>query len=203
MKNLYDLQKEINKVFTAPYNYNVIAIQDKYSMWRDIKFRTVDIKHENTLDIFSLNMNTNEWVILTDFAYLYKDLQAIVVKFLATTDPEEWFDEKKYNIIIGKETHTDKFKLAYYKNMDCGMLRGYGINNYTIDRNLGEDDYQFTDREIEKLKSKLPENMAEIVELGKVEVKKPKYIVRDDNYTKFKNQFKDNNHDTKNNVRYY
>lgn len=192
MKNLYDLQREINKVCSDHYRYNIVAIQDKYSMWRDIKLRTANYKDGTTLDIFSLNMNTNKWAVLKDFVDLYTDLQAIIVEFLATTDPEEWFDDdKKYNIIIGQYYDTNgnvtQTCTAYKKGYkDCIQP----VNNVD-EKDLLEERFQFTEREIEKIKSKLPESMAEIVEWGKVEVKKEKNSLSDNSYTRFKNQFKE------------
>lgn len=90
--------------------------------------------------------------------------QMEVAKFLRQ-DPEEWFKEPLFYIVLGRGTYSGLFT-AYKKIM---------FNQYEIvdeaDIN-GDDrcDYVFTQDEIDDLKSKLPENMKKIVDLGKTEV---------------------------------
>ena len=78
---------------------------------------------------------------------------------------EDWFAEKKYNIIIGGSVLTT-CATAYCKNGQGKVM----LDTFTSPSELKLDDYQFTESEIEELKSTLPTNMAKIVDLGKVEV---------------------------------
>lgn len=49
--------------------------------------------------------------------------------------------------------------------------KGIEVWDSAKEGNLTSDKYIFTESEIEQLKSRLPDNMAKIVDLGKVEVK--------------------------------
>lgn len=90
--------------------------------------------------------------------------------FIYTTNSNHWFDEpeKKYNIVIGKDvgTYGDCVKTAYRKED-----KGIEVWDSAKEGNLTSDKYIFTESEIEDLKAPLPDNMAKIVDLGKVEVK--------------------------------
>lgn len=101
------------------------------------------------------------WSIHQPLGAMHNQVQKDIMDFIYTTDKEHWFDkpEKKYNIIIGIEC-------AYTKTHD-----GIEIQFLNEENDLMSDMFMFTESEIEELKSKLPENMAKIVDLGKVEVK--------------------------------
>ena len=90
-----------------------------------------------------------------------------IMDFIYTTDSNHWFDEqeKKYNIIIGEDVG-QIYRSAYKK---CGF--GAKVSDNVHEENLTLDDYQFTETEIEDLKSKVSERSAKIIDLGKVEIK--------------------------------
>lgn len=78
----------------------------------------------------------------------------------------EWFKENKYNIILARDYDPKRFYTAY---MHWGNT--YSTNDEVKPDDLSEEDYVFTQEQIDDLKSHLPENMAKIVDLAKVEVK--------------------------------
>lgn len=106
------------------------------------------------------------WIIKWDLGGVNHIDQEKIMDFIYTTDKEHWFDEpeKKYNIIIGKNERK-KIKTAYQKLYD-----GTYIADSVEEDDLKTDRYIFTESEIEDLKATLPDNMAKIVDLGKVEV---------------------------------
>ena len=111
------------------------------------------------------------WEILNGFCMLHHEVQKYIMDFAYTTTPKDWFTEKKYNIIIGRDS-----KKPMYDNQVVTTYRKNGLNDFFVNDNthnshLSDYDYQFTESEIEELKSTLPTNMAKIVDLGKVEVK--------------------------------
>lgn len=114
--------------------------------------------------------DNGDWDILSGFCILHHEVQKEIMDFIYTTDKEHWFDaqEKKYNIIIGEDvkTYGDRCATAYRKKS-----KGIEIWDSAKENDLTLDEYIFTESEIEQLKSRLPCNMAKIVELGKVEVK--------------------------------
>lgn len=107
------------------------------------------------------------WEILNGFCMLHHEMQKYIMDFAYSTTSKDWFPEKKYNIVIGRDSE-DPIYSAYKKR---------GINQYAISAMAfkGElrthEEFQFTESEIDELKSTLSENMAKIVDLGKVEVK--------------------------------
>ena len=124
---------------------------------------------------YSIDLNRNEIILfsLKDRTYSFtsyiswvndKD-QDLIVNYLANHTPDDWFEEKKYNIIIGESY--GYYKDAYRK-LDKGM---YAVIATQEDSELKRPYHLFTEQEIEELKSTLPENMQKIVDIGKVEVK--------------------------------
>ena len=107
------------------------------------------------------------WDIYSSLGAMNNRVQRTIMDFIYTTDSNHWFDEpeKKYNIIIGKDVG-QIWKSAYKKSRF-----GAKVSDNVYEEDLILDDYQFTESEIEDLKSNLPENMAKIVDVGKVEVK--------------------------------
>lgn len=85
-----------------------------------------------------------------------------IVNYLSESDRFDWFSGKRYNIIIAN--CTDGAKTYWEKDRDDF------ITFTTHDDKTKSIDFRFTESEIEELKSTLPENMAKIVDLGKVEV---------------------------------
>lgn len=102
--------------------------------------------------------------VLRNFMFVTGWQQDVIMRFI-NQNPEKWFAEPLFYIVLGRGTYSGLFT-AYKKIM---------FNQYEIvdeaDIN-GDDrcDYVFTQDEIDDLKSKLPENMAKIVDLGKTEV---------------------------------
>lgn len=90
-----------------------------------------------------------------------------IIDFLANSNPDDWFAEKKYYIAVGMYDSTSK--LIYYKNGNELDFKLRTMMDFD-EKHLQEDDI-FTENEIEELKSTLSEQMAKIVDLGKVEVK--------------------------------
>lgn len=118
-----------------------------------------------------IHFEDGHWEILNGFCMLHHEVQKYIMDFAYTTTPKDWFTEKKYNIIIGRDS-----KKTMYDNQVVTTYRKNGLNDFFVNDNthnsqLSDYDYQFTESEIEELKSTLPTNMAKIVELGKVEVK--------------------------------
>lgn len=112
-----------------------------------------------------------EWHISSDFHFEQFSVQEKIMRFVINSNPNHWFDEpeKKYNIIIGKNER-EKIKTAYRRLYD-----GTYIADSVEEDDLKRDRYIFTESEIEDLKATLPDNMAKIIDLGKVEVKDERY----------------------------
>ena len=107
------------------------------------------------------------WSIHSSLGAMNNRVQKEIMDFVYNTDKDHWFDEqeKKYNIIIG-ENEQEKLKTAYHK-----LHNGTYVGDAVEEDDLKTDRYIFTESEIEDLKATLPDNMAKIVDLGKVEVK--------------------------------
>ena len=101
-------------------------------------------------------------------------VQKDIMDFIYTTDSNHWFDEpeKKYNIVIAEDVN--KNNVVHWKTAYQKKSKGVEINDAVDEKDFINDDFIFTESEIEELKSNLPENMAKIVDLGKVEVKDEK-----------------------------
>lgn len=109
------------------------------------------------------------WSIYPSLGAMHNQVQKDIMDFVYTTDKEHWFDkpEKKYYIAVGMYDRTSK--LIYFKNDNALDFKLRTMIDFD-EKHLQEDDI-FTESEIEQLKATLPENMAKIVDLGKVEVK--------------------------------
>lgn len=117
--------------------------------------------------LIELSKEYKSWIALPSFGLASADVQKNIMDFIYTTDKDHWFDEpeKKYNIIIGEDVGK-KWKSAYRKlDDDIGVMDTVKPEALTLAK------YIFTESEIEDLKATLPDNMAKIVDLGKVEVK--------------------------------
>ena len=120
--------------------------------------------------VISFSKNHPKWIIYPSLGDMNRVVQKDIMDFIYTTDSNHWFDEpeKKYNIVIGKDvgTYGDYVRTAYRKKD-----KGIEVWDSAKEGNMTSDKYIFTESEIEDLKATLPDNMAKIVELGKVEVK--------------------------------
>lgn len=153
MKTVQDLVNRLNE-FNNPTGFSISRCLDitflKASKCRVVTFQDFIYRIENKF----IDLKPHE--------------QKVIIEFLANSNPEDWFAEKKYNIIIAKDIDSLFNRLCVYKKDSKGFI--FTKDNATkID--LSFNDYQFTESEIEELKSTLPTNMAKIVDLGKVEVK--------------------------------
>ena len=116
-----------------------------------------------------------DYAILTTFSRVLRYYQHLIVEYLAESDENSWFPKsKKYNIIVGW-SYKDDGVTAYYKTEKEMWYNEFDdvtcLNAFVTKDELNRDEYMFTEEEIEELKATLPENMAKIVDLGKVEVK--------------------------------
>lgn len=152
MKTVQDLVNRLNE-FNNPTGFSISRCLDitflKASKCRVVTFQDFIYRIENKF----IDLKPHE--------------QKVIIEFLANSNPEDWFAEKKYNIIIGQDNCSPHYS-AYRK-----MGKGEYIVRSTADEDeLKSFEYlQFTESEIEQLKLTLPTNMAKIVDLGKVEVK--------------------------------
>lgn len=166
MKTINDLVDELNRLFDDSEFY--IERRDAYDVMDGY---VIYMKNHVVIDIVSelieIDEKDNRWCAGREFGSASEDIQKTIMDFIYTTDSNHWFDEpeKKYNIIIG-ENKREKLKTAYHK-----LSNGTYIGDAVEEDDLKTDRYIFTESEIEQLKSTLPENMAKIVDLGKVEVK--------------------------------
>lgn len=157
MKTLQDLVDRLNginhlKPFSIEHYYDKYYLVVEYSM----------VTKNTVVEFSQLNYCFHE-----DIAYLHPIEQNIVVDYLANSNTSDWFAEKKYNVIVGTDTNAPIY--AAYKKI---MANEYIVCSHVYKDELrNTDELQFTEKDIEELKSTLPTNMAKIVELGKVEVK--------------------------------
>lgn len=77
---------------------------------------------------------------------------------------------KKYYIPIGMYDSTST--IIYYKNHSDYSVRDFKLRvMINFDEKHLQDDDIFNEQEIKELKATLPESMAKIIDLGKVEIK--------------------------------
>lgn len=158
MRTLQDLVDRLNRSDQLNDNFTTSGSRDRdYS---------IDINGEEII-LFSLKDRTYSFT--SYIAWVNDKDQDLIVKYLANHTPDDWFAEKKYNIIIGKNPKWETYTL-YRHDGEGGFESGDFLGHSALDNKY----FQFNEDEIEELKSKLPENMAKIVDLGKVEVKNEK-----------------------------
>lgn len=160
MKTIKDLVDHLNATFDyADFSISADNKQQFYYI-----FMTTITEYG---ELIEFNRQSKDWDIMPTLGTSNNEVQKMIIDFIYTTDKEHWFDEqeKKYNIIIGKDVG-QIWKSAYKKSRF-----GAKVSDNVYEEDLILDDYQFTESEIKELKSGLPENMAKIIDLGKVEVK--------------------------------
>lgn len=177
MKTINDLVDHLN----ATFDYADFFIKESY----DQRAYYIDMKtFDDYGSLIEFDKQSKRWFIGTTLGLASDEVQKEIMDFVYGTDKIHWFDEpeKKYNIIIGKDSgHTgclNVYRKEFYfeQHYDCDVELADEINVFLTDdraqkEDLKKEEYQFTESEIEYLKSKLPDNMAKIVDLGKVEVK--------------------------------
>lgn len=164
MKTINDLVKKLNSYGEYGEYYIRKGKNDNYLLCKRYT-------EGEDATLFEFAKKQPYWSILQSLGAMNNQIQKDIMDFIYTTDKIHWFDEpeKKYNIVIGEDVNSDNnvhWKTAYKK---------FG-NGVEIDDSIGKEDltsseYIFTESEIEDLKSKVSEQSAKIIDLGKVEVK--------------------------------
>lgn len=164
MKTLKDLVNELNSL-SYLHRGDYRLKKGRYDGMLDIYYKGSAI--------ISFDLEHGEYCFAPATPLAPFDAQRIIVEYLSPYKPQDWI-EKKYNIIIGtdiSEKGITGLATVYSKRKSCS---NFDYNIVPVDRyskNINEDRFQFTEEEIRKLKEVLPDNMAKIVDLGKVEVK--------------------------------
>lgn len=161
MKTINDLVKKLNSYVAYGKFYIKKGKNDKYILYVRNK-----VGEDST--VFDFAKEQPYWSIYPPLGSMHNQVQEDIMDFIYNTDSNHWFDEpeKKYYIAVGMYDRTSK--IIYFKNdneLDFKLRTMIDFDEKHL-----EDDDIFTESEIEQLKSTLPENMAKIVELGKVEV---------------------------------
>lgn len=117
----------------------------------------------NKSRILCFDTESGETYQESGFPLLNWEAIRLISDYVTNHGSDDWFEKKRYNIIIANCTDGAK---TYWKT-DMNDF----ITFTTQDDKSKSIDFIFTESEIEELKSTLPENMAKIVDLGKVEVK--------------------------------
>lgn len=154
MKKLEELVDELNE--------NVIGYDSSPYYVNDDQNGLMLMYYSQTLIMFM----SNGWRIKSGMSTISDEKQKMIMEFAMSTTSEDWFPEKKYYIAIGQYDYYSK--LIYYKknhNSGFSLCAKIDFNEEHL-----KDNEIFTEKQIEELKDTLPENMQEIVEMGKVEV---------------------------------
>lgn len=166
MKTLEDLVNKLNEIF----NYGKFVIRRVDDMDNLYVSRAYpkgdDIFYK---DLFEYDYKIKGWLLCPELAEFNGAVQKIVVDFLSEFRKEGYeylYQKKKYNIVIGEGECVGT--VAAYCAMDDDV---YVVDNRTEPEQLKDGAYQFTEEEIDNFKIKLSNKFAEIVDLGKVEVK--------------------------------
>ena len=161
IKTLQDLVDKLNENYPEQGKY-IISHENNTGVFIIGCIRN-DIRH----DLVAMSSSDHEWSLWASIAYQVSEAQHAIIDYLANSNPEDWFAEKKYNIVLnnleGEKIVINKYDRHSTLAIECST----GID----DDELKLDAYIFTEKEIEQLKLILPTSMAKIVELGKVEIK--------------------------------
>ena len=159
MKTLQDLVDGLNDVFST---------DDCFYLIYDADMKTIHLYRRLTdvyFELAEISKKYKSWLVGKDLYMQVGEVQKVIMNFLVKSNPDDWFAEKKYNIIIGKGS--DGIKNIYKKSNEGRYL----IDALADKADFNIEPYLFTENEIEELKSTLSEKLAKIVDLGKVEVK--------------------------------
>ena len=160
MKTVQDLVDNLNQYFSEEGQFKI----DYYDY--DKIFEICCENDCGEYDLVEIDRKDKSWLLETDIGHQTLEVQHTIVDFFVNSNPKEWFPEKKYNIIIGENPKWKTYTL-YRHDGEGGFESGDFLGHNTLDNKY----FQFNEDEIEELKSRLPENLAKIVDLGKVEVK--------------------------------
>lgn len=162
MKTIKDLVDHLNATFDyADFSISADNKQQFYYI-----FMTTITEYG---ELIEFNQQSKDWDIMPTLGTSNNEIQKEIMDFVYSTDKEHWFDEpeKKYNIIIGENVKTEEYcVLTAYRKTPEGIEVWAAMEEY-----LTSDAFKFTESEIEELKSKVSERSANIIDLGKVEVK--------------------------------
>lgn len=162
IRRLQELTDYLNrKYFCMPPTFSVLE-QDEIRI----------VQHD---DLHVISFSKDGWHIEESFGILNSEIQQIIVDYANRTSVKDWFcSVKKYNIVVGLSYGDDEVtayhkteKEVWYNEFDEVMC----LSTFVSKNDLKRDEYMFTEQEITTLKLSLPENMAKIVDLGRVEVK--------------------------------
>lgn len=161
MKTLQDLVDGLNDVFSKAGHFYLFYDDEMETIYLSRKLSDV------CFELAEISKKYKSWLVGKDLYMQVGEVQKVIMNFLANSNPEDWFAEKKYNIVLnnleGEKIVINKYDRHSTLAIECST----GID----DDELKLDAYIFTEKEIEQLKLILPTNMAKIVDLGKVEVK--------------------------------
>lgn len=162
MKTLQDLVDGLNDVFST---------DDCFYLKYDADMETVYLYRRLTdvyFELAEISKKYKSWLVGKDLYMQVGEVQKVIMNFLVKSNSDDWFvEKKKYNIIVGRSNDTRQY-LTTYRRFGT---EGFTLDNATDSSKLSSSNYQLTENEIEELKSTLPTNLAQIVDLGKVEVK--------------------------------
>lgn len=164
MKTLEDLVEQLNEEFSVscgkirkPFAYKE---SDHNSLECSITFGGADMIY--------FNKSNKQYLLCNGINRIGSDCQDLIVRYLAKTYVKDWFpEEKKYNIIIGKNIGASKALSAYYKRENGDVA----IDDVVLEKDLIDEKFIFSESEISRIKHELPVSMKQIVDLGLVEVR--------------------------------
>ena len=171
------MQKELEKLvarlngvphFTRGY-FKLVDRQKVGNVFHIVFVRTEKPNEEYPFLLFTIYTEDFSWVLGNSFGGHENEIHHLVFDFLFKIHTYKKAKDKRYNVIIGKGVNEvgTEINIAYKK---------WGGGTFTTNNDVCEDDlstspYQFSEDDIEDLKSTLSDNMIKIVDLGKVEVK--------------------------------
>lgn len=104
------------------------------------------------------------WRIDRTFPALSDEQQSVIIDFLVDEEIKDgWFNEIKYNVIIGVDTSKNNHDQAVYAKRDDGTFFVKGDVDYF---ELADDEYCFSELEIKELKHQVGLIMGDIVDKG-------------------------------------
>lgn len=161
MKTVQDLVDGLNEIYATQGKYFIEY--ESCTVTSVLYYIRNDIRHSLAM----LKPRYRTWSLCPSIGFQGIEAQHAIIDYLTNSNPEDWFAEKKYNIVIGKDVTKkgERCKTAYRK-----APKGIEVWDSAKEDDLTSDRYIFTESEIEQLKVRLPENMAKIIDLGKVEV---------------------------------
>lgn len=172
MKN--ELVRLVHKLNGVPHfvrgYFKLVDRQEVGNIFHVLFIRTEKPDEESPFLVFTINAEDFSWKLGGLFGGHESEIHHLVFEFLFKVHAYKEAKDKRYNVIIGKGVNDvgTEINIAYRK-WGGGT---FTTNNDVCEVDLSTPQYQFSEDDIEDLKETLPDNMVDIVELGKVEVKK-------------------------------